>query len=137
MLLGPVTLQEPAAELHILPTGIEITNLNADILGGQLQASGTLNPAGKGQDTPEYSLEGRFAKLSTPAVGQLLGQRWSGGTFNASGKIELSGYIAKDLANSAKGTLHFEWFHGTIAQHLPHAGESSRAEPITPGAGPL
>jgi hypothetical protein len=130
LLLGPVTLQQPTAALQILPTGIEITNLNADMLGGQLQASGTLKPGGNGQVTPEYSLEGSFAKLSAPTVGQLLGQRWSGGRFNASGKIELSGYTAKDLAGSAKGTLHFEWLHGAVAQQTTHAGDSSRAEPI-------
>jgi cephalosporin-C deacetylase-like acetyl esterase len=48
-------------------------------------------------------------------VGQLLGLRWSGGNFDADGKIELSGFTYKDLADSVKGTLHFEWRHGAVS----------------------
>ena len=29
--------------------------------------------------------------------------------------MELSGYTDKDLSASAKGTLHFEWHHGSVA----------------------
>jgi hypothetical protein len=42
----------------------------------------------------------------------LLGLSWSGRTFDADGKIDLSGFTDKDLAASVKGTLHFEWRHG-------------------------
>ena len=31
--------------------------------------------------------------------------------------MELAGYAGKDLANSAKGTLHFEWKKGAISGH--------------------
>jgi hypothetical protein len=115
LLLGPVTLWEPSAALRILPTGAEIANLDAGVLGGRLSASGTLKKAATDQDKPAYTLEGRFEKLSAPAVGQLLGQRWSGGDFDADGKVELSGYTDKDLAGSAKGKLHFEWRNGAIS----------------------
>ena len=43
---------------------------------------------------------------------KLLGLRWSGGSFDGNGKVELSGFTDKDLAASAKGALHFEWEHG-------------------------
>jgi hypothetical protein len=33
----------------------------------------------------------------------------------ADGKIELSGFTDRDLASSAKGTVHFEWRHGMAA----------------------
>jgi hypothetical protein len=49
----------------------------------------------------------------------MLGQTWRGGTIDASGKIELSGYTGDDLAGSAKGTLHFEWRHGANAGPAP------------------
>ena len=48
-------------------------------------------------------------------MGQLLGLRWSGGAFGANGQIDLTGYTEKDLAASAKGTLHFEWRNGAVA----------------------
>jgi hypothetical protein len=45
----------------------------------------------------------------------MLGENWRGGTFDANGALELSGYTGDDLAASAKGALHFEWRHGAIA----------------------
>jgi len=45
----------------------------------------------------------------------MLGETWRGGTFDANGTIELSGYTGDDLAGSAKGTMHFEWRHGAVA----------------------
>ncbi|HTA31415.1 MAG TPA: hypothetical protein VK731_13065, partial [Candidatus Cybelea sp.] len=47
-------------------------------------------------------------------------------TIDADGKIDLSGFTGKDLASSAKGTLHFDWRRGAIAARqnasLPMAG---------------
>ncbi len=114
LIMGPVTLTRPSASLRILADGAEITDLTAGLLGGRVRGGGTLQAAGAGQDTPAYSLQGRFEKLNPAAVGELLGLRWSGGVFDADGKIELSGFTGKDLATSAKGTLHFEWRHGAM-----------------------
>jgi hypothetical protein len=115
LILGPVTLREATATLRILPTGAEITGLDAALLGGRIHGSGSLSTPGSGQSNPAYTAECQFLKLSPAAVGQLLGQRWSGEAFDANGKIDLSGYTEKDLAASAKGTLHFEWRHGSVA----------------------
>jgi AsmA family len=110
LILGPVTLQNFTAVLHIVPTGAELTSLDAKLLGGTVHGTGTLVTG----DKPAYALTGDFEKLSPIAVGRLLGENWRGGTFNASGKIELSGYTDKDLASSANGNLHFEWRHGSV-----------------------
>jgi hypothetical protein len=115
LILGPVTLREASATLRVLQTGAEITGLDADLLGGRVHGSGTLRTAGTDRGKPAYTLEGQFEKLSPTAVGQLLGLRWSGGNFDADGKIELSGFTYKDLADSVKGTLHFEWRHGAVS----------------------
>jgi hypothetical protein len=114
LILGPVTLREASATLRILPTGAEITSLDAGLLGGRVHGSGALHAAGTDQGKPSYTLEGQFEKLSPAAVGQLLGLRWSGGVLDADGKIDLSGFTGKDLTGSAKGTLHFEWRHGAV-----------------------
>jgi hypothetical protein len=79
---------------------------------------------------PAYTLDGRFEKLSPPAVGQLLGLRWSGGALDADGKIDLAGLTDKELAASAKGTFHFEWRHGAINTQ----GGGSPASPAIPPA---
>jgi len=111
LILGPVTLRKASAALHLLPDGAEITGLDGELLGGHLHAAGALHTG----DKPAYTLAGHFEKLNPVAVGQLLGERWSGGTLDADGKIDLSGYADSDLAGSAKGTLHFDWQRGTVA----------------------
>ena len=121
MVLGPVTLKDATAELHFQPTGIEISGLDATLLGGRLHATGTLVSG----DKPEYMLEGNVEKLDPVEVGKMLGETWRGGTFDATGKVELSGYTGEDLAASAKGTLHFEWRHGVVGG------------PVAPCAGPF
>jgi hypothetical protein len=64
-------------------------------------------------------------------VGQLLGLRFSGGSFNADGKIELSGFTDKDLADSVKGALDFDWRYGAVS--LP-AGTHGREVTESPAA---
>jgi hypothetical protein len=111
LVLGPVTLQNARAELHFAATGIEITALDAKTLGGALHGSGTLVTG----DKPAYTFTADLQKLNPAAVGQLVGQSWRGGTMNFGGKVELAGFTGGDLANSAKGTLHFEWRQGSAA----------------------
>jgi AsmA protein len=117
LILGPVTLRGASAGVRIVPTGAEITGLDADLLGGRVHGDGTLR---KG-DKPAYAFTCHFEKLSPAAVGQLVNQRWSGKTFDADGKVNLSGYTEKDLAGSAKGTLHFEWKRGSVGGSAPAA----------------
>ncbi len=108
--LGPVTLRDAAATLRILPAGAELTSFNAGVLGGKIHATGTLTQGEK----PAYALDGDFEELNGAAVCQLLGLRCRGGAVEGNGKVELSGFTDKDLASSAKGTLHFEWRRGAI-----------------------
>jgi hypothetical protein len=114
LILGPVTLTGATATLRILPSGAEITDLEAELLGGHVHGGGTLVVA-SGQGKPAYTMEGQFEKLSPAAVGKLLGMSWSGRTLDGDGKIELSGFTDKDFAASVKGTLHFDWRHGALA----------------------
>jgi len=111
LILGPVTLQSAKAQLHIAPTGVEITALDGKMLGGAIHATGTLVTG----DKPAYSITADLLKLNPTAVGQLLGQNWRSGTLDASGKLGLAGYTGSDLAQSAKGTLHFEWRNGVAS----------------------
>jgi hypothetical protein len=112
LILGPVTLHDATATLRTLPSGVEITSLDAALLGGRVHGTGSLHTPASDKDKPAYTLEGQFLNLSPQAVGQLVGQHWSGGTFEANGKADLAGYLEKDLMASAKGAVHFEWKHG-------------------------
>jgi hypothetical protein len=117
LLLGPVTLHEPVANIRTVASGAEIKAFDADLLGGRVHGGGTFHTAATPKDKPSYDLEGQFEKLSPQAVGQLLGLRASGNSFDGNGKLELSGFTGDDLAASAKGTFHFEWQRGTLAAY--------------------
>ena len=132
LVLGPVTFHAVSAAVRILPTGAEISSLDAGILGGRVHATGSLLRPANDQDKPAYTFEGQFQKLSTTDVGALLGLRWAGGGFNGNGKIELSGYSANELAASAKGDLHFEWRNGAMGNQ-PSA--ASKADPVPAALG--
>jgi hypothetical protein len=114
LILGPVTLHQPSATLHTHSDGAEITAFDAALLGGRIHGTGAYHAAATARDKPSYALEAHFDKLSPPAVGQLLGLRFSGGTFDGNGKIELVGFSAADLTASAKGALHFDWQNGAV-----------------------
>jgi hypothetical protein len=124
LILGPVTLHQPVAILHTLADGAEITAFDTALLGGHIRGTGTYHAAASTSDKPTYTLEAQFEKLSPPDVGKLLGLRFSGGTFDANGKIELTGFTDADMAASAKGALHFDWRQGAViaaSGHVPPA----------------
>ena len=116
LILGPARLEQPTATLRILNSGAEITAFDAGMLGGRVHGSGTVSTDNANHTRPAYVLTGTFEKLNPGAVGEFLGQQWSGGALNADGKVELTGYTGANLAASAKGKLHFEWRHGTMLQ---------------------
>ncbi len=113
--LGPVTLEEPTAVLNINSSGAKITSLDAHVLGGHVHAGGTFSRPDTDQGRPVYALHAIFSKLSAPAVGRLLGMRFAGGPLNATGRINLRGVTTRELAASAKGMIHFDWLHGSVA----------------------
>ena len=119
LVLGPVTLDNASIVFRVLPTGAEFTSIDAGLLDGHLHLTGTL----AGGDKPAYAFEGKFEKVSGPALCNLLVMRCTAGTVDGNGKLALSGFAAKDLASSATGTLHFDWLHGAIvadsASQLP------------------
>jgi hypothetical protein len=115
LLLGTVTLHDATATVRTVDDGAEIDSLDASLLGGHLHGSGSLHTPKSEKEQPAYTFTAQFDKLSPAAVGQLPGQHWSGGVFDAQGKIELSGFTSEELASSAKGTLHFDWQHGSAS----------------------
>jgi len=112
LLLGPLDLTGADATLHIEGGEAHIRSLKAGLLGGRIHIEGSLVSS----DKPEYKLKGQFDQVSAAGVGRLLGMSWSGNPISGSGEIELAGFSDRDLAGSAKGALHFEWRHGSVAE---------------------
>lgn len=119
--MGPVTLAKASATVKIENDHADVSSFTANVLDGQMQASGKVHWAADAQAGPAYAVEAHFDQVSAAALGQLLAMRWSGGPINADGKMDLSGFTGKDLAASAKGTLHFDWRHGGMAGVKPLA----------------
>jgi hypothetical protein len=130
--LGPVTLQNVSVDLRVLPTGVEITSVDAGLFGGSVHLAGSLVKPATDQEKPDYTFEGDFQKLDGPSIGALLGLRWAGDPLNGNGKIELTGYTGKDLAASAHGALHFECRRGAIGNQ---PSESAKAGAVPAALG--
>ena len=131
LVIGPVTLNAPTAQVRIEPAGAQITSITAGLLGGRLEATGSFTRAASDKDKPGYSFDGKVENLNAAVVGQMLGQRWIGGTISASGTVDLEGYTDKDFAASANGTLHFEWARGTVSAIVGTGESRTEAPPVS------
>jgi hypothetical protein len=142
LVLGPVTLKQPQATLAIKDTGADITHLQAGLLGGMLEGTGTFERPATDNDKPAYTLDCRLENLSAPAVGKLIGEGWSAGSLKAEGQVQFAGYTGNDLAGSASGKIHFDWRHGAVtfrnAGAPPDAAVPSATEvPAVPKVPPV
>jgi hypothetical protein len=117
LVMGPATLQKATISFRIQPTRAEITSIDAGLLGGQVHASGTVESG----DKPAYSIEGKYEKVAGPMLCQMLKLHCTGGSVEGGGKFTATGYTGDDLANSAAGTLNFDWRQGAIAAGAPKA----------------
>jgi hypothetical protein len=89
----------------------EITSADAGLLGGQMHATGKVDNG----DKPAYAFEWQLEKVSAAELCELMNLKCTGANLEGEGKVELAGYAGKDLADSAKGSLHFEWKKGAVA----------------------
>lgn len=111
--VGPAALKKATVTLAITAGGVTVNSLDADLDGGKVHLNGEMT-AGTATAKPAYTLSGAVENANPAAVGQLLGQHWSGGALHLDGHLALAGYSADDLANSAKGALHLDWKRGAV-----------------------
>lgn len=109
--LGPFTLTGLSAVMKVKSASAEATSFDAGMLGGHVHGTATLSPG----DKPGYTVEAAFANVNPEQAGRLAGMKWTGGTIDGNGKLELAGYTDIDLGKSAKGTVHFDWQHGAMS----------------------
>jgi hypothetical protein len=110
LVMGPFTLSNVTAALKVLPAGADVPSFQGGVLGGTLYGKLTLVTG----DKPGYKAEASFTNVNPAQLGQLVEMKWAGGTVSGSGKLELTGYTDADFGKSAKGTMHFEWRHGSV-----------------------
>lgn len=100
--------------------------------GNAGQAARPDQAARQDQGKPDQGKQEPPASEDTQAGAASAGM-WTGGPIDGSGKVELSGLTAKELAASANGTLHFHWIKGTVPVMAATAGTASGAE-VSAGA---
>jgi AsmA family/AsmA-like C-terminal region len=114
--LGSLVLRDASASLHIEGRQIQFTSIDAHALNGILHATGSVDAAGS---TPRYSFDTQLLHANAAAVSGL----WHdvppappslAGIVSASAKVDLSGYSADNLAQSARGTFHWDWTQGAL-----------------------
>ena len=113
--LGPVKLEKASSMVEFSGDHADLTALKGKLLGGAVEGSGTIRWAQSDSRPPSYLIEARSDRISAALLGQLLGQKWSGGTIAVEGKLDAAGFTEQDFAATAKGELHFVWNRGTMA----------------------
>jgi hypothetical protein len=113
--LDPFTLSHVNADLRFTESGTEITAFEGKLLGGNVKGTASLQAG----DKPAYAVKAAFTDLNPQQTGQLLAQRWSGGSISGDADLTMKGLTGDDLGTSAKGTLHFDWRNGAAAAPAP------------------
>ncbi|HEX3892059.1 MAG TPA: AsmA family protein [Terracidiphilus sp.] len=121
--LGQLAIEDATIAMQVQATGVEFTNFAGALLGGKFEGTGKLTQG----DKPAYRFDGKIEKASPAAACRIFSLRCAGGSIDADGQVDLAGFSDRDLAASAKGTLHFEWRHGSF-------GDRSAESPGVPKA---
>ncbi len=127
--LKGLELQQVVAWAELRDHGLRLSELRAETLGGKLRAEWSADFAGA---VPVYLGSGTLERVALPQVAALTHDPWATGTASGRFKIELAGWSAAELGQSADGILDFDWQHGTL-QHLAlnGAGEPLRLKRFT------
>ena len=128
LILGPVTLRKPFARLHFDAGKIVIESLDATVLDGAIEATGSFEIL---SGTPKYAVKGSFTGVNATQLGTLLGGRWIGSPLSGTAIVNVSGADGQALAASAKGSIDFDWPHGAISTIAPVGAITAITPPIS------
>jgi AsmA-like C-terminal region len=109
---GKAVLHDVTADLRIAGNSMEIQALDGRFLNGSMHLTGALDTSG---DQPKYTLDAQLTAASPAALASLFEEHWGGGQIDMSAQLEMSGMDAEQLAQSATGTLHWDWSKGGLA----------------------
>ncbi|MFZ3211307.1 MAG: AsmA family protein [Terriglobales bacterium] len=121
VMVKELELQHVAAQAELRDRKLHLSDIRADALGGKLHADWRADFTSA---EPLYSGSGTLERVALAQVAALTHDPWATGTGSGSFKLELAGWSAPDLAESAKGALDFEWQNGTL-QHVALNGDGS------------
>ncbi len=113
---GRLVVHDAIGAVDISGNSIKIRSLNGHLANGTMHLAGAVDASG---DQPQYQLDVQVTNAAPSALANIFAERWGGGVANFSAQLRMSGFDAKDLAQSAKGTLHWNWTKGGLAAESP------------------
>lgn len=117
---GKLVVHDVAAGVELGGKSLRVQSLEGHLLKGALHLSGTVDMAG---GKPAYDLAFQVAGASPSQLAGIFGENWGKGTIGFTAHIKMAGFSAEDLAQSATGTLRWDWKNGALA--VAGAPESS------------
>ena len=100
------------AQAEVRDRKLRLSDVRAEALGGKTRAEWSADFTGA---EPVYSGSGTLERFALAQVAALMHDPWATGTGGGKFKLELAGWNAAELAQSAQGTLDFDWHNGALA----------------------
>jgi AsmA protein len=123
VVLKGLEIQHVDAQAELRERKLRLSDIRAETLGGKLRASWNADFTG---DAPVYSGSGTLEHVALPQVAALTHDAWATGVASGGFKLELEGWDSSELAQSAQGTLDFDWQNGA----LPHLALNDDGTPL-------
>lgn len=111
LLLGDVAGTNFATNFTVTDGVVELSNAQADLFGGQVAGTWTVNLAG---NQPVLNGQGRLTHLAAERIGAQLGYLLGAGAISGDYSAQLSGATQAELLKSANGRANFTWTGGAL-----------------------
>jgi hypothetical protein len=113
---GKLVVRDAMGAIDISGNSIRIRSLNGRVANGTMHLAGVVDASGS---EPDYQLDAQITNAAPSALANMFEERWGSGVANLSAQLRMSGFDAQDLAQSATGTLHWNWTKGGLATEAP------------------
>lgn len=121
VVLKELELLRVVTQAELRDRKLHLSEFRADTLGGKLGAEWRADFTGT---EPAYEGSGKLERAALSAVVALTHDPWATGIASGSFRLGLRGWTAAELAESAQGSLNFDWQNGSL-QHLALNREGS------------
>jgi AsmA family len=110
--LGKLALTDVRSSISVKDHRLQITSLDASVLGGSMHANATVEASGS---KPQYSIETNWSGIHVADIAPLFDEDWPAtGMMDGGVHLVLQGYSLSDLAGGAQGTFHWLWHAGSL-----------------------
>jgi uncharacterized protein involved in outer membrane biogenesis len=113
---GKLVVRDVVGAIDVSGNLIKIRSLNGRLANGTVHVAGVVDASG---DQPDYRLDAQVTNAAPSALASMFDERWGSGVANLSTQLRMTGFDAQELAQSATGTLHWNWTKGGLAAEAP------------------